>query len=239
MSFEYNRDITDAIHALEEDIWTYGDGDLYNDYCLEDFEWHYGVSKVVIMCDDVVVKTAFAGMVESDYNEETEDYEERFIPNEDDECAVEYEVYKKAVEYGLEKFFAKIEPTEVAGVYIQEKCDVTLSDLYDLEEFDDEYSGLIKGHDLYKNSDYEELKALGENNGLSELFFRTRNSQTSTYLFDNYSLEDLLKLQSFLVEFDINDIHGSNAGLFGDKIKIFDFCGYESNTGSLVSYKED
>lgn len=48
------------------------------------------------------------------------------------------------------------------------------------------------------------------------------------------SMEELKRLDAFLEEFDINDLHNGNLGMLNGRPVIFDYSGYESNTGSAV-----
>jgi hypothetical protein len=54
-----------------------------------------------------------------------------------------------------------------------------------------------------------------------------------------YTFEELYCLQKFLEEYDINDLHSSNIGWFGNELKFIDFSGYGTATASIVSSKKD
>lgn len=229
-------DFETAVDILSEPHYTYAsmEGELYNDAPFEDndFEYHTGVSKVVIVLEDCVVKTAFSGYVE-EYDENDEPYEDPYFDDfAGDDCKTEYNVYLRAVEAGLGDLFAKIEPTYATGVYKQEKCIITLSDYFSGYYDEDEIPYTIKGSERFKKGG---LALYCEENGLEELGKRTRLSYTLAALIDNFDADTLYRLQDFLVRYDINDLHGSNAGIFeGGVIKLFDYCGYESETGSLA-----
>lgn len=246
-----------AVECLSQDFHNYeGEEDcvfedeVLEDFCYEnstetmEFIWGSGVSKVAIVCNssdgnDYALKTAYVGAAYSDYNSDDEDW--KFIEyRHADECRVEYLVYRAAVAAGLGHFFAEMIKIDT-GIYMQEKYDTSVCRLED-EDMKLHISETLLTSDLCEFQRFDwvlwergAIENLVERVGLGSLFSHLRQNCSSFMLFYNrYSIVELRRLQVFLDEYDINDLHSSNIGIFGSDIKFIDYCGYESSTSEIV-----
>lgn len=129
-----------------------------------------------------------------------------FCKTEKDEC----EIYRKAIAAGVEKFFCP-SSLKLDDIYIQEAVDITLS------EYIRKLSNKIKYGAL--REDYKQM-------GLWEMLFRS-DCAVLFYLFKTYSLEEILELQKFCVENDLNDLQLYNAGFKDGFLKFFDYSSCE------------
>ena len=215
--FNYNE----IVDILSQSHYTY-DGDegiIYDDYPFDGYEFLTGASKICIPAGDYVFKTSFSGYA-YDYNYETSDFydEPLFEDWKVDYCEAEYKIYELAKAAGLGRFFAATYKIN-SRVYVQERCPQIFED----------YCGSPYVLSKRDNTDTDTFLEILDDLGLSflrqELHFRTMR-----YLVMEYSINDLLALQDFIITYDINDLHDGNCGFFGDKIKFFDFCGYNSDT---------
>lgn len=253
-----------AVKCLSQDFHNYeGEEDcVFEDGALEDFcyenstetmefTWGSGVSKVAIVCssfdgNDYALKTAYVGAAYTPYDPDKEDDSEE---DEDwqfseykhaDECRVEYLVYRAAVAAGLGHFFAEMIKIDT-GIYMQEKYDTSISRLED-EDMKLHISETLLTSDLCEchRSDWilwerSAVEDLVDRVGLDSLFSHLRCNCSSFMMFYNrYSIIELRRLQAFLDEYDINDLHSSNIGVFGSDVKFIDYCGYESSTSEKV-----
>ena len=82
--------------------------------------------------------------------------------------------------------------------------------------------------------DCEGLHAYCKQNGLKDLIGRIKPDVLG-YFLATYSQKELEKLQVFLKEYDINDIRAGNCGWIDGKLKIFDFCGFKTETEKILS----
>ncbi|MBR4890337.1 MAG: hypothetical protein IKU15_03335 [Clostridia bacterium] len=213
-SFHYN-DNTDR--AYEEDLLDYSG-----------FEYRTGASKVVLILDDCVLKTSFNGTVEFD-----EDGEEVFVENFPDYAKMEYDLYQAAKERGIEFFFAKT--TKVNdSIYEQPRVDATISDVRCEEDtLPDDY--FPSGQPPYRHiGNADAVTDFCEKNGLHKLYFNIKFNAIR-YFLGSYSIEELKKLNDFLTEYDINDISATNCGWIDGRLVIFDFCGFDTSTGEILS----
>lgn len=207
-----------------------------------EFTWGSGVSKVAIVCNsfdgnDYALKTAYVGAV---YTED-EDEDWKFTEYKHaDECRVEYLVYRAAVAAGLGHFFAEMIKIDT-GIYMQEKYDTSIGRLED-EDMKFYISETLLTSDLcecYRSGwilwERDAIEDLVERVGLDSLFSHLRGNCSSFMMFyDRYSILELRCLQTFLDEYDINDLHSSNIGVFDGDVKFIDYCGYESSTSEKV-----
>lgn len=213
----------DVMELLNEDHYTY-DGDegvIYDEYPFDEYNWATGASKICIVVNDIVFKTSFSGYAYDYDYEESDYYEEPIFEKWDrDYCLMEYQLYQLACKWGVEKFFAetiKVMPY----VYAQPRC------------------GEIRG----ENSKTFHIKDITDTDNfisiVDELGLESLRKKLGTldfrYFVAVYSIDELLKLQSFLDFYEINDLHGHNFGWFGGELKFFDFCGYNSDTFEKLS----
>lgn len=223
-------DILSEVFHYDEDADTAHESEILDD---SDFEWHTGASKVVIVLEDCVLKTSYSGI--SWYNEETCEYEmtEEFS----DYAKMEYQLYQAAKDVGVDYFFAETE--EVTPViYKQEKVDFTVSNYMDEENIPAGY----KFHGAYSIQpsppqfvlNCEGLHNYCRKNGLKDLVGRIKPDVLG-YFLATYSQEKLENLQIFLKEYDINDIRAGNCGWIKGELKIFDFCGFKTETEKILS----
>lgn len=223
-------DILSEVFHYDEDADTAHESEILDD---ADFEWRTGASKVVIVLENCVLKTSYSGT--SWYNEETCDYEmtEEFP----DYAKMEYQLYQAAKDVGVDYFFA--ETKEITSViYEQKKVDFTVSNYLDEEHIPAGY----KFHGVYSIQlsppqfvlNCEGLHNYCRRNGLKDLIGRIKPDVLG-YFLAAYSHDALDDLQQFLVEYDINDIRAGNCGWINGELKIFDFCGFKTETEKILS----
>lgn len=231
---EEDEDFINARDALANDFHVYDEeeGCIYEDTALDGFEWYSGITKVVIILDGFVMKKGFHGtVIDSDENGFLEP--EDFIYNAWDTNygTLEYQVYNKAVERGVGKFFAAMEALG-DEVYAQEKCEEILDDIltsedreargfpyFSMEEIDEIISDLA-AHDIWDVEEY-------------------MTSTVIPFFYFEYSYEDFAALVEFLQNYDITDIHAGNVGYFYDEegryvLKLFDYSGFASTTSEII-----
>lgn len=245
----------DVVRCLSQDFHNYEgeedcvfEEDVLEDFCYNnstetmEFTWGSGVSKVAIVCssfdgNDYALKTAYVGSAYTSGEDEDWQFSEyRYT----DECRVEYLVYRAAVAAGLGHFFAEMIKINT-GIYMQEKYDTSIGRLED-EDMKLHISETLLTSDLCERyrSDWivwerEAVEDLVERVGLDSLFSHLRDNCSSFMMFYNrYGIVELRRLQTFLDEYDINDLHSSNIGVFGSDVKFIDYCGYESSTSEKV-----
>lgn len=207
------------------------DDDIFNAYLFwdRDISYYSGASKVCFIFHDFVLKMGFAG--EACEVEENENLvlrkEEKYLSYdcvgskyEFDSMEIEYDLYCEAKRRGLEYFFAETERVS-DNLYVQERADCSLNESDELYEW---------GSDASCN------EAIIAEYNLGYLFNLVGSTVFSLFL-DKYTEEELSKLSAFLEEFEINDLHEGNIGFFGEELKLFDFCGYETNTPIKIKSK--
>lgn len=217
---EHYKDIIDVLSAP---VYTYlGDeGLIYDEYPFEDYDWNTGASKVCILTGRYAFKTSFSGYA-YDYNiDESDWYEDPVFEEWDkDYCATEYSVYELACAAGLGNFFCETVKLN-DKVYVQEECDLIFDNC-----IEEDYLEL----DRTPFNDFTStLDRLGLYSLRVKLGFRVMR-----FFVYQHSIDELIKLQQFLIDYDINDLHEHNLGWFGDKLKFFDFCGYNSSTSEKI-----
>jgi hypothetical protein len=253
-----------AVECLSQDFHNYEgeedcvfEDDILEDFCYDnstesmEFTWGSGVSKVAIVCssfdgNNYALKTAYVGAAYVDYDPDKEDNPE---DDEDwkfseykhaDECRVEYLVYRAAVAAGLGHFFAEMIKIDI-GIYMQEKYDTSICRLED-EDMKLYISETLLTSELCEcyRSDWilwerAAVEDLVKRVGLESLFSHLKKNCSSFMIFyTRYSIVELRRLQIFLDEYDINDLHSSNIGVFGSDIKFIDYCGFGSSTSEKV-----
>lgn len=233
----YKTDYDEAVDILSE-VFHYDEdtGSVFEEGVLDDsdFEWRTGASKVVIILEDCVLKTSYSGV--SWYNEETCDDEmtEEFP----DYAKMEYQLYQAAEDVGVDYFFA--ETKEIApSIYEQKKVDLSVEDY---SEYDKLMPVGYQYHSVYGLQQIppqfvlncEGLHGYCRKNGLKDLVGRIKPDVLG-YFLAAYSHDALDDLQQFLVEYDINDIRAGNCGWINGELKIFDFCGFKTETEKILS----
>lgn len=209
--------------------------DKYYDKAGAYSDYHTGATKVVFELGSLVFKVAFVGDVnflcEESYEELEEEDKDRYEWNgwkwqsvrrynreeDPDYCDVEARVYQRAVEWGVEDFFAETARIPNTNVYMQERYEMSIDEC-----------------------DYRTLTQLSWNDGVEitnayHLGGRNIPVVVANYWFENYTSEQLERLSEFLSAFDINDLHSGNIAVFPDgTVKIIDYSGFHSYTSSLV-----
>lgn len=206
-------------------------GGVYEEDYLDfsDFGYQCGASKVVIILDNCVLKTSYGGVVEED-----EDGDEVLIEGFPDYAKIEYEIYMAAKAEGLEYFFAKTEEVS-SHIYKQPKVDATVNDYrYNDDDLPKHYFNGENKAPYLKIEDTDKLLDYCKKNGLAGVQSRIR-LDVVRYFLAAYSVPELQRLHRFLVKYDINDIRAGNCGWIDGKLVIFDFCGFESSTGKILS----
>lgn len=166
---------------------------------LDNITYNWGASKVAIIDEDN------DWVLKIPFCNKSRDY-----------CEIEAENYQKAVKEGVEEPFAEcyfLMEYESAPCYIMEKvnCDeeAVESDFYEIGS--DKLSGQMSEDEI---SDYLYSMDTGEILGL--------------LLESYYEVGFLQKVNAFLSENSINDLHMANLGYRGDKLVFVDYSGYYS-----------
>lgn len=157
----------------------------------DEIQLQYGASKIVLVSDDCQYVCK--------------------MPRFGDECSREVEIYQKAVEAHLEKYFApcfKVGECHGMPLYFMEKVDagVEVSDWVYLDDI--------------PSYEYDDMEV------------------TWTAICENWN-EDCAQLKEFLDQNDVNDIHDENIGYDGDRIVIIDYSGYNGRNRSSSDYKKN
>ena len=229
---EEDEDFINARDALSTDFHVYDDeeGCIYEDTSLDGFDWYSGVTKVVIILNDFVLKKGFHGTVmdaDEDGFLEPEDFV--YTAWDINYGTLEYRVYAKACDWKVERFFAAMEPLG-DEVYAQEKCDYILEDAIEDED--------IWELPIFSLTDVEDIiKDLGDHDIWDIDEYMTTG--VIPYIYFEYSYEDIAALVEFLQNYDITDIHAGNVGFFKDnegnyKLKLFDYSGFASTTAEII-----
>lgn len=161
-----------------------------------------------------VVKIPFQGQKEYLYSGEDKtfcSFHGALAPNYWDYCRVEAEVYIKAKEAGLENYFAK---TEFIGyvngfpIYAQTKVDILI--------------------DIMEEKSYSEDIKRKTRNTCNSLNARCFNACWISDFLDYYGKETFKKLDRFLKEYGIWDLHGGNLGYLSNGAPVIvdysDYC---------------
>ncbi len=215
--------------CIFEELTTENFESLIFDYCNLDFfanNFATGASKGVLFLkddDSKVVKIPLSHYESEVWNDEGEgNWEYKVIPfhgascsngNSWDYCRLECDIYEKAKEAGLEKYFLK---TQCIGsvnshpIYTQEKADNTLFEV--------------------KNYAYD------GDFGLPEL--KKKHEGIDIYMIDPqwvydfisfYGIDELVKLQDFLRENKLDrDLHSENIGYRDGKPILIDYSDYHN-----------
>jgi len=121
-------------------------------------------------------------------------------------CEKEVLLYKLAEKEGVEHFFTKLE--HIGNNIYKQAVANTIKGSFDLS---DELREHEQGFE-------EKCKSLG----LDELL--KRSDSVSTYAFiKEYPIDDLLKLQAFLVKYNVTDLVQRNVGWVNGVLQIFDY----------------
>lgn len=241
--YEDSQLFIDAITALSYDYHVYDEeeGVIYEDFNLDSFEWNSGITKVTVIFDDFVLKKGFCGTVsDSDENGWLEEKDFIYKNWDINYGTLEYQVYLRSCEHGVERFFAEMEPLGDA-VYAQEKCRIIADSISTYEDITPDIEMYAVPKDEHWSlEDYDNMIAdLGKHN-IWDIEDHLRMSAIYWFYF-NYSYDELRALVQFLHDYDINDIHVGNIGLFWDNeqekyvLKMFDFSGYGSNTSEILA----
>lgn len=218
-----------AIDLLSQPVYLDEMGELYDTAIFNDYNVEYGATKITIILDDFVLKTSIEGHMINHYvnNEVVRSVKKDFGKDWSDAALVEYKLYLKAIDYGVDDFFAKVEQIN-DKVFKQEKVDFCF-DSFDeiIEEIREDNRKFLGIHSFYELCEQVELL-----DKLSDYF----GPKPALYLFRLYDEESLVRLMNFLAKYDINDLHDGNVGVTeeGD-FKIFDFSGFGSCAGRLIN----
>lgn len=252
---QYTGSFTAAIDCLDNDFHNYlGDETVVYENCLledfccdhENFSWACGASKVVLVADNdddsYVLKTAYVG-----YAYEPKDENGNFIEDADwefeawdreDDCRIEYLVYRAAVARGVEHFFAETIKVDTA-IYMQEAYqkplgDMSFSEMFSLISMENRAKFKIEITDF----DITAVDNVAFETGLVGLREKL-GARTFILYFDRYTVSELQALQQFLLDYDINDLHRNNIGWFYDELKFVDYCGFGGKTSSIITSEVD
>lgn len=144
--------------------------------------------------------------------------------NRGGECEREVELYKKAVELGLEKFFPKTELFCYLGdtpIVIQEKvdfADCNIPSAAKVREIE-----RIARSALHQKLCYKIMNYLREN---ADFRVRSISSRWLSACVRLYGKKTVFELEKFIIDNRINDLHGNNVGWLNSKPVILDFSGY-------------
>lgn len=153
------------------------------------------------------------------------DYVAKIALTADDEkyCQKEVELYKAAVEAGLESHFAwcaEIYDYGARSVYAMEYLDCNYEEM-DSESYQWGYERYCAEENL--NSEDDDSKEAFEN------YFWSSSSCDELVLewFEDKLIKPIAaKFDRFIYDHDINDIHASNVGYRGNTLVICDYAGY-------------
>lgn len=206
-----------AYELLKNPVYCFdnGQGDILDCETFEEADILYecGASRIALILDDCVLKKPYTGFCEW-----TEDNDNPIAiseaPENQGSCETEALIYKLAEERGLEKFFAK---SEYLG-----------DEIFKQERAEELVVHKISSYSIPK--DFEERCA---KLGLAELCNRCSTTTLEAFI-EEYPIEELLKLQDFIVEYDIDDLHGHNAGWCNGKLKFIDYSGTNETTADFV-----
>lgn len=139
------------------------------------------------------------------------------------ECEREVELYEKAVELGLEKFFPRTELFCCLGgvpIVIQEKVDFADCDIPSAKSNEIERIARCEFHyKLYNKI----MNYLREN---ADFYVRNISSRWLSACVRLYGKKTVFELEKFIIDNRINDLHGNNVGWLNSKPVILDFSGY-------------
>ena len=188
-------------------------GPLCNTIGAENFEWHHGISKVMLYFPEIlpthIIKIPFNWY--ADY-EDDEEY-----PYKNDYCQLECEVYQNAIIDGVEEILLKevcCGYIQGVPVYIQRKADCTSyaekeSFSPSKEEINDFKNTVSDRNDYYKYSSATEDDEWNIN--VCEYFGYERGLELLRWIYDNLS-----------------DMHSGNVGyLANGQPVIFDYSGVD------------
>lgn len=201
--------LSKPIYALENEEEVANCDDFYD----AGLDYNCGAYKIAVIFDDYVLKKAYTGTAHM-----TDDGSMRYEDDEpEDSCETEVLLYRIAEKRGLERFFAKSEDIG-NGIVKQERA----------EEF-------VKDREDINSNQRSEVMAFVKQYGLCSLYAAS-NSEVFYWLMQEYSGKELLKLQDFVDEFDIDDLHSYNVGWCNGKLKLIDYSG--TNTATASSARE-
>lgn len=199
--------LSKPIYALENEEEVANCDDFYD----AGLDYNCGAYKIAVIFDDYVLKKAYTGTAYM-----TDDGSMRYEDDEpEDSCETEVLLYRIAEKRGLGKFFAKSENIG-NGIVKQERAEELVKDRRDLN--DNQKSEVI---DFVTQYDLCNL-------------YSASNSKVLYWLMQEYSGEELFKLQLFVDEFDIDDLHSYNVGWCNGKLKLIDYSGTNTTTASCA-----
>lgn len=154
----------------------------------------------------------------------------------------ECEMYQKAKEAGLEKYFAESIPIYkidlcnfTIGIYFQQKMDFDKVKDDNYANSMNYFSDTTYRQALYRKKEdiLQKLKAKGVFENVSSAIFPYGDRQRTRiyyFLLEKMGRKERKKFISFLKENHINDINGTNYYLNADtdELILFDYSGYES-----------
>lgn len=186
---------------------------------------HYchGISKAVIVFDndDCVIKIPFNGFYNDCWDEESEEYEETFVPfccamgTEWNYCQTEVNVYHQAEDAGVAAYFAETAFFKtIAGfpLYIQPKVI--------------NYEESMSGSGVCARNSYEDRRKTIQHCEDSGLYCGRLDSDWLTDFFNYWGQEALDNLLSFLEYTGVGDLHNENIGYFGQAPIILDYSDF-------------
>lgn len=189
-------------HPSENEFYCFDDAFLAVKEDNKELAVDSGCTKGVIISDNLnyVIKVPFLADHEIDY------------------CAKEVQVYQKAIEEGIEEFFA---PSYCIGtykdvpIYIMEKAEIDGVRLKEL------------GVDIYRKTHKVKKDSYDDWEIYDNHFSGYENRRLVKYLFNYYysNPAKVDKLLSFLDKEYINDIHAYNIGLHDNKTILIDYSG--------------
>ena len=191
--------------------------DGYNSFC-EKADNHLKESHIAVSCgatkicfipeeSDWVIKLSFDMTDEFDPEEEEVDF-----------CRREAYNYQKAVDQGLEEYFAatyKVGRVEDIDVYVQQKV---VTDSYKIEDMFSSYVENVYEDDLVDYTDDE------YNWAVDDYVNDLENTERIEAVFGDS--EATCKLAIFIEKYEINDLHCANYGFVNGVPVIMDYSGY-------------
>ena len=175
-----------------------------------------GATKAVIIPpeENFVIKIPFQGFISERYNRDRQCWEDEFVRydsaycsgSEWDYCLSEVEIYKRAVEAGVQQIFAKTEfITTVDGhpIYIQEKAEI-----------------FNRGEHSHPR---EQLRKTREK---TKDYYCEANEDWLTDVLEYYGEDIFLDFLRFVDDLQLTDLHSGNLGYINNRPVITDYSGY-------------
>lgn len=140
----------------------------------------------------------------------------------EEEATAEVKIYNAAVEAGVQDFFPETCAYKNTCFVIQEKVDSSYAELS--RQTSEDYKNRYRLTENEYDKTVRHLEQSGTDDILSSI-----NQDWCKFAISCYGDEAFNNFASFVMEYEINDLHGGNIGFLHDKPVLLDFCGYHSS----------